>query len=175
MPKHTHRTAVLLIPLVLLTACGGAQERRTARLLNHRLHDRLAADIAANNVALQSTPGGARVTFLDLSAEPGGPLASARPTTSARASLIEGLLDPALMRVSLDDTSTLPSDQKARRVANLTQYFQANALGDIVTPPSSSDAPAAAPPGATVTIRVQCPHRNDGTGYDSGKRKPDCF
>ena len=156
-----------------LSACGPSGERSTAQLLNHRLQDRLGADIAANRVALQPANDGATVTFLDTASNTPGALQPAEATTgSPRASMVEGLLDPYLMRLSVADTSSLPESRKSQRTAALTQYLQAFQLGDTLVP---ATAQPGGPPGLAVTIKVVCPHRNDGWGYDDGKRKPACF
>jgi hypothetical protein len=176
MPPLLPRLAVVLPALLLLAACGPAREQqRTARLLNDRLDMRLSSDVAANRAFLCPAPDGAQVTLLDASPSPGGPAVSDPNDGSVRAGVIEALLDPSLMRISVADTSSLPPEQKAERIANLEDYFRAMALGDVLRPGDAAQPPAAGPPGLTLTISVACPHRRDGSGYGDGKRKPGCF
>lgn len=160
--------------LLGLAACGSV-EQDTTTVLNQRLQERLGNDITTNRVALQRLSDGARVTFLDASSSPGSLPVSDPNEGSTRASMIEALLDPALMRVALTDTSNLPQDTKNQRVGDLTRYFQSMLLGAILHPEDVSVAQPAVRPGVAVDIHVICPHRHDGIGYDSGERKPDCF
>ena len=175
MPSQAHRLLVLLAPLLFLVACGPTREQATARLLNQRLQEQLGADVAANHVALEPLPAGAKVTFLDTSSTPGGLQASDPGIGSVRASTLEALLDPSLMRISVTDTSALPPEQKAERTSNLTQYIQSMQLGSTLQPAEPPEAQPSGPIGMRLTISVQCPNRNDGSGYDSGIRKPGCF
>jgi hypothetical protein len=85
--------------------------------------------------------------------------------------MVEGLLDPALMRLAIADTSDLPPDRKAERIDRLVRYLRGYQLDDTLQP--GAPQPAGQPQGLAVTIQVVCPHRG-GWGYDSGKRKPDC-
>ncbi len=177
MPSQAHRLVVLLAPLLCLAACGPTREQATAGLLNQRLQEQLDADVKGNRVALETLPTGARVTFLDTSSTPGG-LQDPDPSLgSTRASVIEALLDPSLMRIGVTDTSVLPPDEKAARTRDLTQYIQSMQLGSTLQPAESPEAQPSGPgpAGMRLTINVQCPHRNDGSGYDSGVRKPACF
>ncbi len=92
--------------------------------------------------------------------------------------MVEGLLDPTLMRVAVTDTSTLPDDQRAARIKNLTDFFQTYGLGQMLLPnppqrPMPLGAATPMPPGLTVTIALQCPRR-PGIGYGSGAREPAC-
>ncbi len=169
------RLSVVLPALLLLAACGATPEQRTARTLNQRLDTGLAKDVAANKVFLRATPNGAQVTLLDASATPGGFAVSDPNEDSVRASVVEALLDPSLMRISVADTSFLPPDQQAERVANLEDYVRTMALGNVLRQASAAQPAPAAPPGLMLTITVACPHRNGGPGYGDGKRHPGCF
>lgn len=177
MPSQAHRLLVLLAPLLFLGACGPTREQATAHLLNQRLQEKLGADIAANRVALETLPAGAKVTFLDTSSTstPGRLQVSDPGAGSVRASVIESLLDPSLMRIGVTDTSALLPEQKAERTRDLTQYIQSMQLGSTLQPAEPPAAQPSGPAGMALTINVQCPHRNDGSGYDSGIRKPACF
>ena len=175
MLSQAHRFLVVFALLLFLGGCGPTREQATAGLLNQRLQEQLGADVTANRVALETLPTGARVTFLDTSPTPGGLQVSDPGVGSVRASVIEALLDPSLMRIGVTDTSALSPDQKAARISNLTQYIQSMQLGSTLQPGEPPGAQQPGPAGMTLTINVQCPYRNDGSGYDSGVRKPACF
>jgi hypothetical protein len=173
------RLVVLLSPLFLVAACGGSGQHRTTRLLNERLYYQLAPNLAAGNAALQPLPDGARVTLLGPAAFQDNVAALTDKYPSARASVIEALLDPSLMRVQLGDTSALPADQKRERLQNVAQYFVDYRLGSIllpIAPPQATPAASAgtAPAGLTITISVVCPHRQSGAGYGNGQAAPTC-
>jgi hypothetical protein len=119
MNRHAGHLAVLLCPLLLIAACGPSAQQRTTRLLDDRLQTQLAHQIAAGRAVVQQLPDGARVTLLDSSLFPNGPRALDDQVPDIRADVIEGLLDPTLMRVQVADTSTLPADQRDTRVQNV--------------------------------------------------------
>jgi hypothetical protein len=179
MTPHALRLAVLLSPLLLAGGCGTFGHQGTARLLQSRLQDQLAPDINAGTVALQTLPDGARVTLLGTSPFPDGKKAQDDKHRDLRASVIEALLDPSLMRIQLADTSALPEAQRDLRVQNVAQYFGAYGLGSTLQPavPSQAMPPGlagTAPAGMTITITVQCPGRYHGAGYGSGISMPVC-
>jgi hypothetical protein len=163
--------AILLSPVILLAACGSSGQQNTVRLLNDRLQTQMASDIAANRAVVQSLPDGARVMLLEPSLFPNDADALDGRKYDVRASLIEGLLDPDLMRVQVADSSSLPDRQRDARVRNMVQYLVENGLASTLTPPETLQS---SPAGLAVTIRVQCPDRQDGSGYGTGERKPDC-
>jgi hypothetical protein len=179
MDPNARRLAVLLCPIIMAASCHSSGQQRATQLLDQRLQAELAPDIAAGKAALQPLPDGARVTLLDTSSSfPNdvGALTDRRP--DIRSNVIEGLLDPKLMRIQVTDTSTLPADQRDARVQNVVQYFVANGLGSTLGPatPQQATLPGSAdtaPAGLRITISVQCPH-HDGAGYDSGDANPAC-
>jgi hypothetical protein len=179
MIPHARRLVVLLTPLVLLAACGSSGQQRTAQSLDDRLLAQMRPDIAAGNVVLQPLPDGAQVTLLGTSQFPNGVKAFDDQQPDVRSAVIEGLLDPSLMQIQVADTSTLPDDQRNTRILNVARYFEAygleQTLQPTVPPQAVSPPPAtAAPPGLTITIRVQCPRYHDGAGYGDGTSKPVC-
>jgi hypothetical protein len=177
MTPHTRRltafrslTAVLCP--VLLAACCSSGQQRTAQRLDRRLEAILAGDIAAHRAAVQSLPDGARVTLLDPSLFPDSEDALDNRISDPRANVVEGLLDPSLMRIQVADTSALPIDQRDTRVRNVIEYFQVAGLGPSVQP---GEAPQATPPGLAITISVQCPQRAASwNGYGTGESQPIC-
>jgi hypothetical protein len=170
MNPHQWRLAGLSCPLLLLAACGGpSDQQRAAWQLDHRLEARLAPQIDAGNATVQPLPDGARVTLLGPAHFPTGVRTVGGGEDDGRANVIQGLLDPRLMRVQLADTSALPPDQQAARVASLAQYFVDYRLGSTLQPAAPpQDMPpgpdAAAPAGLTITIGVQCPHDHELAG-----------
>jgi hypothetical protein len=179
MSFHAWRLAVLLCPPLLLAACGPSAEQRTTQRLGDRLADTMAADIAAGNAVLQPLPDGARVTLLGSSLFPADQRALDDQQHDVRAGVVEGLLDPSLMQLQIVDTSTLPDAQRDARVVNVARYFDAYGLGPTLLPAPPRAVlppgpPGATPPGLTITISVQCPHRHGGSGYGDGTSKPVC-
>jgi hypothetical protein len=172
MTLHAPRLAVLLTPLLLFAGCAGPS---TTQRLGYRLQVGLAPDIAAGNAILQPLPNGARVTLVRLPRyAPGRQPVVDDQQRDVRASVVEALLDPSLMRIQLADTSTLPDAQRDARVRNMAQYLEAYELGSTLQPAAPPQAmPPDAPPGLTITINVQCPSRNGPVG-DSGGSKPIC-
>jgi len=179
MILHARRLAVLLGPLLLVAACGSSGQQGTVRLLDSRLQVQLAPDIEAGNASLQTLPDGALVTLLGPSAFPFGTKASDSQQRDVRPSVVEGLLDPSLMRIQLADTSALPEAQRVERVQNMERYFVAYGLESTLQPalPTQAMPPgpaSAAPAGLTITISVQCPERHHWSGYGSGKSMAVC-
>jgi hypothetical protein len=91
--------------------------------------------------------------------------------------VIEGLLDPSLMRVAVADSSSLPADQRDTRIRNVEDYFTANGLGFVLVPAEASPpapGPSGPPPGLTITVGVQCPPTGHYIGYRDGTAMPVC-
>ena len=171
--RSAGRLAVVLSPLFLIGACGPSPQQRTVRLLDDRLQAQLAPDIAAKRATVQALPDGARVTLLNSSSFPNGPKVLDNQYSDVRANVIEGLLDPALMRVQVADTSALPADQRDTRVLNVKTYFTVNGLGSVLVPAEAAPA-GAGPAGLTITIGVQCPPPDGRAGYSDGQARPMC-
>lgn len=175
---RTMSTAIrllLALPLLAIAACAASPEQKTAQLLDRRLEAQLAPDIAAHRAVVERTQDGARVTLLDPLAFPADPDVLTERGADVRAGIVEGLLDPDLMRVRVTDTSNLPADRQDDRVRNVARYFIAYGVGPVLRPAEPAQAGAPGPAGLAIDISVVCPHRNDGSGYGSGARKPDCF
>jgi hypothetical protein len=169
MNRNARRLAALLSPLVVLAACSSGPQH-TTRLLDQRLQAQLAPDIAAGKAALQPLPNGARITLLGNPPFPDNRKARETSQGDVRASVIESLLDPTLMRVTVADTSGLPQSQRDTRVRSLEQYFTDYGLASTLQP----GVPDQAAPGLTITVGVQCPQQGGGSGYGDGKSHPVC-
>ena len=175
MMSYMRPFATLLCPMLLLTACGGSGQRYTAGVLNQRLQNRLAPDISAGRAVVQQTPDGARVTLRDPTMFSNSADALDNRENDVRASVVEALLDPSLMRVRVVDTSTLPDSQRDARVRNVVQYFVVSGLGLTLQPDEPVQAaPSGTPEGLTLTINVQCPDRENGYGYGYDRSRPMC-
>lgn len=167
-----YRLALSLLPLVCLAACGPSPQQHTAQLLDKRLETGLAKDVAAGRAAVQRVPDGVRVTLLTPNSFADDPMTMDDAYPDIRASVIEGMLDPRLMRVAVADTAPLSEDQREARVYNVRQYFIANGLADTLV--SAPEPLATAPAGLAITIGVYCPKPDGLIGYGSGKSKPVC-
>lgn len=172
MNSYPWRIAGLLCLLLPLAACGSSDQQRAAWQLDQRLQARLAPDIAAGNATVQPLPDGAQVTLLSHAQSPSVVQPADGSVGDARAHLIQGLLDPRLLRVQVTDTSGLSPDQQTARVQELTRYFVDYRLGPTLAlsalPQGMPSGPGGAvPPGLTVTISVQCPPDHERTVNDT--------
>jgi hypothetical protein len=178
MNPRPWRLAGLFCPLLLLAACGGpSDQQRAAWELDHRLEARLAPQVNAGNATVQPLPDGARVTLLGAPQLPAGVHTVSGEQDDGRANVIQGLLDPRLMRVWLADTSALPPGQQAARVGALTRYFVDARLGSTLQPaappqgmPPGPGGPA--PAGLTITVSVQCPQDHELASDDIDSAPP---
>jgi hypothetical protein len=174
--RHARWLGLLVGPLLLLAGCQSGRQH-TTRLLDDRLHDRLAPDIAAGNAVLQPLPDGARVTLVDTSLFPNDVKTLDNHQVDVRADVIEGLLDPTLMQIQIADTAAVTDRQRAERVRNVSEYFVDNGLASTLQPAGTvvvTGPVPAPPPGLAITISVRCPDRHGGIGYDGGTSKPVC-
>lgn len=179
MIPYARQFAVLLCPALFLTACGMSSQQRTVQLLDQRLQTRLASEIAAGRAVLQQTHDGALVTLRDPTMFANSADALDNRENDVRASVVEALLDPSLMRVQVTDTSTLPDNQKDARIQNVAQYLVANGLGQTLLPtqagqamPTGAMPTGAVPEGLQLTINVQCPDHRENAPY--GPSNPMC-
>lgn len=154
----------LLFGLLALGACGGNDQRQAVHLLQHRLRTQLVTSTEAGAVTIQNLPDGARIVFAD----------AVRPMDpDPRTSMVEALLDPALLRIAIAAPAGLPPYEASRRVRDWQEAFTRMQLADTLQTPAATDV--AAPLGMTVTIQVVCPNRANGWGYGDGTRRPACF
>jgi hypothetical protein len=155
MRCKTGRSALLLSPLLLVAACASAEFHGSNRQVANRLQVRLRPDIAAGSAQVQRTPGSARVTIADQSLFPKGGTELDDNGRLILARVIEGLLDPHIMRVDVMDSPTAPGYVQSGRVEAVRQFFRENGLGAALPPPTATVAPAgAAPQQLTITVSV---------------------
>jgi len=174
------RRAAVLSSLLLAAGCasifGG---HRTTRELGDRLQAHLAPDIAAGRVALQPLPAGARVTLLDRSMFQNDRGALANQGHDILSSVIEGLVDPRLVRIDVADGSSTPDGAQSVEARSVSRFFQDFGLGPEVQAaeprmgmPAGS---AGVQPGAlTISINIQCPRPHGAYGDSSGPAEPSC-
>jgi len=165
-------TALLGIP-ALVAGCSSSNPAKTVDLLNRRLSTTLGPEISENRASLQPLPDGAQVTLLDTSKLPDDVGALDNRTRDPRASIIMGMLDPTLMRVSVADTGAGTDLDRMNRVNSFTNYMTEYRLGPTLETVEGA-APPASPPGLAVTIRVVCPARTNWPGYGQGQSLPAC-
>ena len=172
------RFAWLSLPIVL-AACGPSGPQRVARELDTRLQARLASSIATGQAALQPLPAGAQVTLPPALGfqDPKGGLGE--KDSFVLDSVIQGLLDPSLMRIDIADPTAAPDSAQAARLRGVMQYFVDYRLGSSLQPagPTLGTPPglvAAPPANLTITINVVCPRRHMWPGYGSGQSAPSC-
>ncbi|HVZ10089.1 hypothetical protein [Rhodopila sp.] len=174
--------------LVLLGACTSGPPN-SVDMLNLRLQTTMSTEIAGNIATLQPLPDGAVVTLADGAVLPGHEAAMDNRVRDPRASVVMGLLDPSLMRLSVSDTGSGTQYDRQQRVANFISYLEEYRLGPTLTTPdgtpvtsamamsqdmTAGTAPVATPPGLSVTIRVVCPERTSWPGYGQGQSLPAC-
>ncbi|MFO1027973.1 MAG: hypothetical protein U1E70_22570 [Acetobacteraceae bacterium] len=175
MNRSALRTAAILGPLLALAACASDQQR-SVELLNRRLQTTLAPEIADNRVAVDALPDGARVTLLDAARLPDDEGALDNRERDPRASMVEGMLAPDIMRLSVADTGVATELQRKKRVDSFVQYLQAFRLGptlqtaEVMPMNTVTDGPQ----GLAVTLRVECPDRTNWPGYGQGQSLPSC-
>jgi hypothetical protein len=128
--------------------------------------------------ALQPVPGGDQVTLLGASLPSGAPSVSAGGR-DVRADVVEGLLDPRLIKIQVTDSSALPDYQRDARIRSMTQYLTDYGLGPTLQPAAPLQAVSVGPAGAvptglTITISVQCPDHYARISKDSDEANPYC-
>ncbi|CAH2601997.1 conserved exported protein of unknown function [Rhodovastum atsumiense] len=158
MPFSAARLVLLLGPALLLAACASqfAQNRQD---LASRLQVQLAPDIAAGRVALQPLPDGTRVTLVEPSFYENGGGTLSESGRNILTSVIQALLDPALMRIDVTAAPPTPGGLAEARAQAVLQVFKDASLG-----PSLQPAPAqpvlppggigATPPGVAIDLGV---------------------
>lgn len=177
MPIATGRLTGLLAPLLLLAACENTGLSSTTELLNSRLQARLAPDIAAGQAVVQPLPNGAVVTLLGNSDFRDRVDAQDNRNREVRASVIQGLLDPSLIRIAVADTSSLTAGQRAVRVQNVTQYFRDNGLALSLVPDGQApvvSTGAAVPQGVTISLVLDCPPHRQPNNWNYLPPIPSC-
>jgi hypothetical protein len=174
------RLAAMVGLLLPVAGCGPSDQQRSTQLLIDRLQTTMSPSIGTGTAILQPLPDGARVTLLGPSMFPTDDVAQENEDILRRASLIQGLLDPSLMRIQVADTSALPAVTRDTRVRNVMQYFQDFGVGSTLgpAPPLPSTPAGTAPPppprGLIITISVECPRHDFASEFGEGAAHPSC-
>ncbi len=174
MKRHVF-AAALFGPLLALCGCVSDQQA-SVDMLNRRLQQTLGPELADNRVTLQPTNDGAVVTLLDEHGLPDELRALDNRVRDPRASMIEGMLAPDIMQLSVTDTGAAPEAVRKQRVDAFVEYMEEyrlrTTLQNVEVLPTGT--PSAGPPGLAVTLRVICPERTNWPGYGQGQSLPSC-
>ena len=148
MRFQTGRLVALFGPLLFVVACTSGNN--SAANLGQRMQVLLAPDIAAGRVGLEQLPDGARVTLPEQSLFPTGRGELDDKGRFILASVIQGLLDPGILRIDVAESAP---DRllvcKQRRLSAVRQYFVDYGLGPSLQPAAPRDVP----PGSVGTPR----------------------
>jgi hypothetical protein len=143
-----HR-ASLLGSLLLMAACSSGSPTQD---LNARLQMQLAPQIATNEAALQPLPDGSQVLLIDESLFAAGGAQLNDKGQYILASVIEGLIDPRLLRIEVADSPGTAAYLQSARVQAVTEYFADYGLAPTLQPPSAPVATTS--PGTVIAIHV---------------------
>jgi flagellar motor protein MotB len=116
----------LLAPTLLASAkawAGPYSAERNAEELTLRLQNRLAEHIAAGQVTLVGLPQGAQVTMMDAALFPIGQTQLSAAGRNVLSRVIQGLLAPNLMRISIDGLTSSPFTLRELRAQAVGQFF----------------------------------------------------
>jgi hypothetical protein len=142
MRFQTGRLVALFFPMLFVVACTSGNN--SAANLGQRMQVLLAPDIAAGRVGLEQLPDGARVTLPEQSLFPPGRGELDDRGRFLLASVIQGLLDPGILRIDVAEPAPSPAYLQGPRAAAVRQFFVDYGLG-------STLQPAAVPQGSVDT------------------------
>jgi hypothetical protein len=119
----------------------------------------LAPDIAAGRVSLEQLPDGVRATLSEQSLFPSGGATLDDKGRYILASLIEGLLDPRILRIVFAVSPAVPAGLQDARIRAVTHYFEDYVLGlalESSTPQQATPtgSVSAAPEALTITVSI---------------------
>jgi hypothetical protein len=152
------RIVALFFPMLLVVACTSSGNN-SATNLGQRMQVLMASDIAAGRAGLEQLPDGARVTLPQQSLFPVGRAELDDKGRFILASVIQGLLDPGILRIDLAESPGTPVGLQAAQVRAVTQYFVDYGLGPTLQPSGPpQDLPpgsvSTAPAGLTITVSI---------------------
>jgi flagellar motor protein MotB len=143
MRCQTGRLVALFVPMLFVVACAPSGNRSVANL-GQRMQVLLAPDIAAGRVGLEQLPDGARVTLPEQSLFPPGRSELDDRGRFLLASVIQGLLDPGILRIDVAEPAPSPVYLQGPRAGAVRQFFVDYGLGPALQP-------AAVPQGSVDT------------------------
>jgi flagellar motor protein MotB len=137
------RRVALFFPMLFAVGCTSSGNNSAANL-GQRMQVLLAPDIAAGRVGLEQLPDGARVTIPEKLLFPRGSAELDDRGRFVLASVIQGLLDPGILRIDVAEPAPSPAYLQGARANAVRQYFVDYGLGPTLQP-------AAVPPGSVDT------------------------
>jgi flagellar motor protein MotB len=137
------RLAPLFLPMLFVVGCTSSGNNSAANL-GQRMQVLLAPDIAAGRAGLEQLPDGARVTLPERMLFPPGRDELDDKGRFLLASVIQGLLDPGILRIDVTEPAPSPAYLQGARASAVRQYFVDYGLGPVLQP-------AAVPPGSVDT------------------------
>ena len=142
MRLQVGRLIALFFLMLFVVACTSGNN--SVANLGQRMQVLLAPDIAAGRVGLEQLPDGARVTIPEQSLFPPGRSELDDRGRFLLASVIQGLLDPGILRVDVAEPAPSPAYLQGPRAGAVRQFFVDYGLG-------STLQPAAVPQGSVDT------------------------
>jgi hypothetical protein len=148
------RRVALFVPILFVVACTSSGNNSAANL-GQRMQVLLAPDIAAGRVGLDQLPDGARVTLPEQSLFSPGRGELDDRGRFLLASVIQGLLDPGILRIDVAEPAPSPAYLQGPRTLAVRQYFVDYGLGPALqpasVPPGSGDT---APQNVMITVSI---------------------
>ncbi len=122
MIDHRLRIAASLASMLLLLGCA-SRTQRTALELGNRMETRLSPAIKGGQAVLERLPDGARVTLSEQSLFPNGSAELDNRGRYVLASVVEGLMDPRLLRIDVSEPASTPLRLRQARLQAVIRYL----------------------------------------------------
>jgi len=153
MRLQAGRLVALFFPMLFVVACTSGNN--SVANLGQRMQVLLAPDIAAGRVGLEQLPDGARVTIPEQSLFPPGRGELDDRGRFLLASVIQGLLDPGILRVDVAEPAPSPAYLQAPRAGAVRQFFVDYGLGPTLQPAAVPQGSVdTAPQELTISVSV---------------------
>jgi hypothetical protein len=153
MRFQTGRLVALLGLVLFVVACTSGNN--SVANLGQRMQVLLAPDIAAGRVGLEQLPDGARVTIPEQSLFPPGRSELDDRGRFLLASVIQGLLDPGILRVDVAEPAPSPAYLQGPRAGAVRQFFVDYGLGPTLQPAAVTQGSVdAAPQDLTIAVSI---------------------
>jgi hypothetical protein len=153
MRFQTGRLIALFFPMLFVVACTSGNN--SVANLGQRMQVLLAPDIAAGRVGLEQLPDGARVTIPEQSLFPPGRSELDDRGRFLLASVIQGLLDPGILRVDVAEPAPSPAYLQGPRAGAVRQFFVDYGLGPTLQPAAVPQGSVdAAPQDLTISVSI---------------------
>jgi hypothetical protein len=153
MRFQTGRLVASFFPILFVAACTSGNN--SVANLGQRMQVLLAPDIAAGRVGLEQLPDGARVTIPEQSLFPPGRGELDDRGRFLLASVIQGLLDPGILRVDVAEPAPSPAYLQGPRAGAVRQFFVDYGLGSTLQPAAVPQGSVdAAPQDLTISVSI---------------------